>query len=111
MELMRKASIATLSNSGVQSEQLLFPEDEHSAWPTRSDASTPTGIRLRAVGVVAVTPRADPPQRLPQLAPPLSFQTKRAMSPIGPFLPRRPRASVSVIGSLAAARLNARGGS
>jgi len=30
---------------------------------------------------------------------------------VGPSLPRRPRASVSVIGSLAAARLNARGGS
>ena len=30
MEIMRKASIATLSNSGVQSEQLLFPENSSS---------------------------------------------------------------------------------
>jgi len=27
MEILRKASITTLSNSGVQSEQLLFPEN------------------------------------------------------------------------------------
>ncbi len=30
MEIIRKASIATLSNSGVQSEQLLFPENSAS---------------------------------------------------------------------------------
>ena len=30
MEIMRKASIATLSNSGAQSEQLLFPENSSS---------------------------------------------------------------------------------
>ncbi len=30
MEIMRKDSIATLSNSGVQSEQLLFPENSSS---------------------------------------------------------------------------------
>jgi quercetin dioxygenase-like cupin family protein len=30
MEIMRKASIATLSNAGVQSEQLLFPENSSS---------------------------------------------------------------------------------
>jgi quercetin dioxygenase-like cupin family protein len=30
MEIMRKASITTLSNSGVQSEQLLFPENSAS---------------------------------------------------------------------------------
>jgi quercetin dioxygenase-like cupin family protein len=30
MGIMRKASIATLSNSGVQSEQLLFPENSSS---------------------------------------------------------------------------------
>jgi len=30
MEIMRKASITTLSNSGVQSEQLLFPENSSS---------------------------------------------------------------------------------
>jgi quercetin dioxygenase-like cupin family protein len=27
MEIIRKASITTLANSGVQSEQLLFPEN------------------------------------------------------------------------------------
>ena len=30
MEILRKASITTLSNSGVQSEQLLFPENSSS---------------------------------------------------------------------------------
>ena len=30
MEIVRKASITTLSNSGVQSEQLLFPENSSS---------------------------------------------------------------------------------
>jgi quercetin dioxygenase-like cupin family protein len=30
MEIIRKTSIATLSNSGVQSEQLLFPENSSS---------------------------------------------------------------------------------
>ena len=52
MEIVRKSSITTLSNSGVQSEQLLFPENSSS--------------RRVTITRVTVEPKAvNPPHRHP----------------------------------------------
>jgi mannose-6-phosphate isomerase-like protein (cupin superfamily) len=44
MEIIRSASITTLSNSGVESQQLLFPENSASERLTITRVTMPSGI-------------------------------------------------------------------
>ena len=45
MELIRSASVETLSNSGVESRQLLFPENSSSTRVTITQVTVPPGTR------------------------------------------------------------------